>query len=170
MKRATVNSAINIKKSIPLIIYNVFALAIIYLVPTFSHLFNIPLYFIEPMRLMVIIAMVYTHRNNAYILAATLPLFSFFITMHPLFVKSIIISIELLFMVWLFYYLSQRLNNFISIFISIVTSKLLYYGIKLSVFMTFIPKEALVAIPLYIQFITTIFLSVLFYSLLNYKK
>ncbi len=68
------------KNIIASLILDAAALAFIYLVPTFSHLLSLPVYFIEPMRLMLILAMVHTDKRNAYILALTMPLFSFIIS------------------------------------------------------------------------------------------
>jgi hypothetical protein len=58
-------------------ILDVTALLIIYLTPAISHLFSFPVYLLEPMRIMLILAVVHTSRKNAYLLALTLPLFSF---------------------------------------------------------------------------------------------
>jgi len=170
MKANPTAKVFNIRISIPTIITDVFALALIYLMPTFSHLLSFPLYLIEPMRLMLIIAIVHTHRYNAYALALTLPLFSFAIAAHPVFIKSILISVELVFMVWLYYQLSRYWNNFISIFSSIWASKVLYYGLKYLAIMLWLPKEPLVSTPLYLQGITSIIFSAYLFGVLYYRN
>ncbi len=88
------------------ITFDILALLFIYLVPTFSHLISIPIYLYEPMRIMLILAMVHTTRRNAYIITLTLPLFSFIVSFHPVFLKSILIAGELALNVALFFYLS----------------------------------------------------------------
>ncbi len=170
MKIIPLTSTINIRKTVTAAVFNVFALAFVYLIPTFSHLLSLPIYLIEPMRLMLIIAIVHTHRYNAYALAATLPLVSFAIAAHPIFVKSILISIELLFMVWLYYRLAERYNNFLSIFISIWASKTLYYGLKYLAVIILIPKEPLIGTPMYLQIITSIVFSAYLFGVLNLKN
>jgi len=119
-------------------IFDVFALAFIFLVPAFSHMLSIPLYFIEPMRIMVVLAMVHTHRNNAFILALALPLFSFMISGHPIFAKAAIIGIELAVMVGVFYLLRRYVHVFGAIFTAIIASKLFYFGVKF-----FVPIKAM---------------------------
>jgi len=71
------------------------ALAIIYFIPTLTHLFSFPLYYIEPMRIMVILAIAHTTKRNAYLLALTLPLFSLLVSGHPILYKSLLMSVEL---------------------------------------------------------------------------
>ncbi len=170
MKTNIAVKAINIRKSIPTVIFHAFALAFIYLIPTFSHLLSFPLYYIEPMRLMVVIAIIHSHRYNAYALAITLPLFSFAVAAHPVFIKSILISIELLFMVWLFYRLSQYLNSFANILLSIWASKILYYGLKYIAILTLLPKEHLVATPIHLQVITSVVFSAYLFGVLYYRN
>ena len=67
------------KQNIKSIILDIAAIAFIYFVPTISHILSLPVYYIEPMRLMLILALVHTTKQNAYIIALTLPLFSFLI-------------------------------------------------------------------------------------------
>jgi len=141
------------------ILLDVVAIAFIYLVPTFSHLLSFPLYFIEPMRIMVILAMIHTHRNNAYILALTLPLVSFALAAHPVLIKSMLIAIELVAMVAVFQLLSKRVHLFAAIFLSIWISKLFYYIMKFAAISTIMPGESMVGIALYIQLITSIVMS-----------
>lgn len=139
------------------------ALAFIYLMPTFSHILPFPLYFIEPMRIMVVLAMMHTHRNNAYILALTLPIFSFAIASHPVLIKSMLIAIELAAMVGLFYLLKKQMHQFLAIFSAIVLGKILYYAMKyFAVHFALIsvrPNESIVGIALGIQLITTLIIS-----------
>ncbi len=133
------------------LIFDIFAIAVIYLVPAISHMLSIKLYLFEPMRLMLILALVHTRRPNAYILALTLPLFSYFVSAHPVLIKSLLIAVELTFMVFVFYLLSERVHKFAAIFISIWASKLFYYVLKYVAIITVLPAEPLVGTPLLLQ-------------------
>lgn len=150
------------------LLFDLIAILFIYLVPTISHLLSIKLYMLEPMRLMVILAMMHTRRQNAYILALTLPLFSFVVASHPVFVKSALIGIELLSMVLVFYVLERHMHKLAAIFTSIWMSKLLYYGLKYVAIITVLPGEPLVGTSLLIQLLTSVAFSV--YVFFMYKR
>jgi hypothetical protein len=152
------------KTNLRSIIFDLFALSFIYLVPTFSHLLSFPLYLIEPMRLMLIIALVHTTKRNAYLIAFSLPLFSFLISGHPMALKTGLISLELLLNVWLFFKFSEIIKNkFAPILISIVLSKVFYYAIKFAFISFALLSTNLISTPIYIQLITTfVFSSYLF--------
>lgn len=141
------------------ILFDVFALAFIYFIPTLSHMLSIKLYMLEPMRIMLILAMVHTRRENAYVLALTLPFFSYLISAHPVFVKSALIAIELAAMVYVFHVLVRRVHRFAAIFASIWISKLLYYGLKYIAIISVLPSEPLVGTPLLLQLVTSLVFS-----------
>jgi hypothetical protein len=145
-------------KSIGGFLFVAIALVFVYFVPTLSHLLNFPLYLIEPMRIVLVLALVHTSRVNAFVLAVTLPLFSFLVSGHPVFYKMILISAELLVNVGLFYLtFSKTRNAFISILISIAASKALYYLAKFIISVVIIKSgESLIATPIYIQLATTL--------------
>jgi hypothetical protein len=104
------------------------ALAFVYFVPAIAHLISFPVYMIEPMRLMVILSMAHSTKKNSYLLALTLPLFSFIVSSHPEFVKMLVISAELALNVFLFYLVLGRMKNVFAAMISaIVISKLFSY-------------------------------------------
>ena len=155
------------KTNLRSIIFDFIALSFIYLVPTFSHLLSFPLYLIEPMRLMLIIALVHTTKRNAYLIAFSLPLFSYLISGHPMALKTGLISLELLFNVWLFFKFSEIIKNkFAPILISIVLSKVFYYAIKFAFISFALLSTNLISTPIYIQLITTfVFSSYLFLML-----
>jgi hypothetical protein len=163
-----------LKKTNPAILksalMDVAALAFIFLVPTFSHLFAFPLYFIEPMRIMVILAMVHTHRNNAFILAFSLPLFSFLVSGHPILIKAFIISIELIIMVGAFFLLKKYIHNFAAIFSAIVISKLAYFALKYFAPLQALNYNSFFEFSLWIQLATTLVLSTYLYLMLKRTK
>lgn len=142
------------------IVIDLIAITLIYMVPTISHWLMFPVYLIEPMRLMLIIAMAHTNRNNAYLLALTLPLFSFLISTHPVFPKMLIIMLELVINVWVFYRLRSILKSpYLAVLLSIIISKVLYYMMKYTLIQTMIIESSLFSTPLWIQAITTIVFS-----------
>ncbi|MBI5541687.1 MAG: hypothetical protein HY951_16630 [Bacteroidia bacterium] len=150
------------------VLIDISALAFIYLVPTISHLISLPVYLIEPMRLMLIIALVHTTKRNAYILAVTLPLFSFLISSHPELPKMMLIAFELSLNVFLFFLLANKLKYYFpAILISIILSKVIYYIIKFGLIkLTFLNTE-LISTPISIQLITTVIYSIYLYVFLR---
>ncbi len=136
------------------------ALAFIYFTPALSHLLALPVYFVEPMRLMLILAMAHTSRRNAFVIAATLPLFSFIVSAHPNLFKMMLITGELTLNVWLFYFLMKRTGNaFVSMITGIVLSKAAYYVAKFGLLSLVVLQGSLVSTPLIIQLITTLVFS-----------
>jgi hypothetical protein len=112
-------------------VFDILAISFIYLVPVLSHLTALPIYYLEPMRIMLILAIVHTSKRNSYILATTLPIFSFIVSAHPVFLKTLLITGELLLMTWMFYSLSDKIKNkFGAMVLSIGISKIAYYLLK----------------------------------------
>ncbi len=166
---STVVKSIASKQSIINILLDILALAFIYFVPAISHLVSLPVYFIEPMRLMLILALVHTNRQNAYILALSLPLFSFLVSAHPVLPKMFLIAFELSLNVFLFFLLVKKFKNlFFPIFISIVGSKIIYYIIKFGLIQFSVLKSGLISTPILIQVVMTILFSI--YLMSFYKK
>ncbi|MBM2815407.1 MAG: hypothetical protein HW421_2169 [Ignavibacteria bacterium] len=110
-------------------IVDIIAIAAVFLVPALAHKFSIPLYLAEPLRLMIILSITHTRKGNAYILALTLPLFSYIVSGHPVFYKMLAISGELALNVYLFYRLIELFpNKIFSGALSIIISKAFYYS------------------------------------------
>lgn len=141
-------------------ITDIAALVFVGLVPAASHLFKIPIYFIEPMRVMIVLALLYSSKWNAYALAIVLPLFSFLVSGHPAPVKMMVIMAELVLNVWLFLFFYQKSKMpFLSAFGSIILSKIFCYVMYLVVFsMAFVKAEADMTF-LFAQMILTLLLS-----------
>jgi len=159
------------KHTVRSILLDILALATIYLIPTLTHLFSLPLYFIEPMRLMLILAIVHTHKANAYILALTLPLFSFMVSAHPVLPKMILITFELSLNVFLFYWFSRKVNSiFPAILLSILASKTAYYLLKFLLIQWTIIGSGLISTPLLIQGITTLAYSCYVWGMLRNQQ
>lgn len=136
------------------------AIALIYFLPAISHMLSFPIYLIEPMRIMLILAVAHTTRRNAYLLALTLPLFSYLISAHPVFLKSLLISIELVVNVWLFFAISSSIRNrFAAMALAIAGSKLFYYLLKFGLLSMALINGNLISTPIYLQVITTLIFS-----------
>jgi len=122
---------VSTNEKIKIILLDIIALAVVFLVPAFAHKFSFPLYLAEPLRIMLVLAILHTRKENAYLLALSLPLVSYLISGHPVFFKMLIIEVELIFNVWLFIDLLKRFNSlFLPMFVSIIVSKVVYYIIQ----------------------------------------
>ena len=64
----------------------------VYFLPTFSHLINVPLYFLDPMRIAVFLCLIHTSRKNTFLIAVTLPFFSLLVSSHPAVIKTFLIN------------------------------------------------------------------------------
>jgi|TARA_B100000959_G_C14981713_1_gene623783 hypothetical protein len=142
-----------------LILDTAFILAIVYL-PSLSHLLAIPLYRLEPMRMLIILALPFTSRKNIYFLALILPLASFITSGHPVPAKAFLMTGELLLNVWLFGWLMRRVGNPLGAMLSGITiSKLGYYGVKFLLIQVTVISVPLVSSPLVLQAVLTIVFS-----------
>jgi len=142
------------------IVFDLIALSVIYLIPTFSHIINFPVYYLDPMRLMLFLVIIHTDRKNSYLIAATLPLVSYLSSSHPVLIKSITMSVELLLNVWLFYEFSKLFKNkFIPASLSIIFSKIVYYVIKYFLVSVSLISTNIISTPLYIQIAVLLFIS-----------
>lgn len=147
-------------------VFNLLALLVIYLTPVFSHLISLPVYLIEPMRLMLILAIVHTSYKNAYLLALSLPLFSFLLSGHPSIIKTSLITGELVLNVFLFYQLQKVFSKgFITAILSIVLSKIIYYVFKFAFIQFPFMNTEVFSTPIYIQIVMMIVFSSYVYIL-----
>ncbi|MEJ2596353.1 MAG: hypothetical protein P8100_14790 [bacterium] len=163
-----INEPAPVSKSL---IVDIVGLALIYFIPTFSHLLNFPLYLVEPMRVMLIIAIAHTTKRNAYLIALTLPFFSFLVSAHPVFYKTVIITLELLINTWLFYLLAKHLKNyFMAVVLSIALSKIVYYSMKFSLLNLSLLDGSLISTPIYFQLIIMLLVSGYLYLVLSRRE
>ena len=125
-------SSLKSKKNSITLLADIVAVVVILLLPTISHLMPFPLFYLDPMRL-VLLGVYFVSRNykNAYVLAVGLPIFSMLYSGHPIFYKAILISFELLINILLLHFLFRKgVNVFFAVFSSIILSKVLYYLFK----------------------------------------
>ena len=133
---------------------------LIYFLPDISNLLNIPVYLFEPMRVIIIIAIVHTSKENAYMLALLLPAVSYLFSNHPSLIKTFILSGDLLLNIFLYFSLMKfKVNKFLLMSVCIVVSKLAYYLAKYLLIQFSVLEGDLIATPLYIQISIVIILS-----------
>jgi len=142
------------KETVRSIILDITALLFIFFVPALSHMFSVPVYFIEPMRLVLILMLLHTTKRNAYIIALTLPVFSFLVSAHPVLPIMILMTAELVLNVFLFYLFSNKFKSVPgAILSSIIGSKAFYYLVQFGLLNTAIISSGLADIPIYMQII-----------------
>ena len=167
MKTKTITQSLISSYFLRTILIDFLAITFIYFLPALSHLISLPLYLMEPMRLAVIFCLVHTNRKNAAIIAVTVPLFSLVVSSHPAIIKSVLITIELLINLFLFYFLIEKTNKFISMFLSITLSKIVYYSAKFFLIQVNLIDGGLISTSLFIQWVVAIGLSL--YTALIFK-
>ena len=130
-------------------------LAALYFLPSLSHVTALPLYMLEPMRVALIIALLFTNRANTYFIAFTIPLASAMITGHPTPFKALLMGIEFSVLVACYSYLVQliRIPAFAALTAAIVISKVLYYTMKFAALGAGLLTGSLVSTPLQTQLI-----------------
>lgn len=160
---------ITIKRPLSTLIFDALGMGLIYLIPTLSHVVSVPFYFLDPMRIIVILAACHTVPLNAYFLAITLPLMSFVISGHPVLLKSTLIMIELFLNVGLFVFLRKRGMNLLFVaLVSILFSKVVYYGLKSIVISTGLLFTELISTPIIYQVLLILVLSIYMFTIDNY--
>ena len=136
-------------------------ISFIYFLPALSHILAFPVYYLDPMRIALVITLAHTTKRNSFLIALTLPIFSFLISSHPQVIKSVLISAELLINIALFFYLSKKIKNeFISLSVSIIASKIFYYTAKYLLINAGMINDSLFSTPIYYQVIVVLVLSV----------
>ena len=141
---------------VAIILTDLIALVFVFFTRDISILLNFPIYLLDPMRIMVMVAIMHSHRYNACALALLLPLFSYVISSHPYLIKTSLISIELILNILLFYYLIFRTHPFVAMLVAVVSSKVVYYGLKIVVVkMNWLDME-IISTPLWIQAIMAV--------------
>lgn len=116
-----------------LVLADVLVLVGFYALPAVSHLLPIPLYLLEPMRIAMLLAFIFTRSTwNAVAMGITIPVFSFLTAGHPQLIKALLISAELAVNIGVFVVLYRRYNVHASLVLmaSILVSKVAYYLLK----------------------------------------
>lgn len=153
------------KKNLIILVSDIVAIVAIMFLPAISHLMPFPLYYLDPMRL-VLLGVYFVSRNNknAYLLALGLPIFSMLYSGHPVFYKAILISIELFInMVVLHFLFRKGANIFYAVFLSIILSKIMYYLFKFAFIEWSLISGKLFSTSLIIQLMIATGLSAVFF-------
>ena len=139
------------------LILDILAVLFIIFLGDISRSVSYPMYILDPMRMMVILAIAFTPRWNGWILALLLPFVSYFMGAHPHIMKASIMAVELLLNVWLFWFLFDKIKmSILAMLLSILFSKATYYLLKYICLQIGWLSGDLISTPLDIQIITTI--------------
>lgn len=148
------------ESNIKTLLADIFILTFIYFIPAISHLFAFPIYYLDPMRIALVVALVTTNKRNTYLIALTLPIFSFFISSHPSVLKAFLLAGELLLNISLFFWIKDKINNpFFSFLLSITVSKIAYYSAKFLFINYGLLDQKLISTPIEYQLILMLLLS-----------
>lgn len=136
-----------------LILIDAVLLAALYLLPSLSHLAALPLYKLEPMRVALLVALLFTNRANTFLLAVSIPLASSWITGHPEPAKAVLIGIELAVLAAVYFHLAnaRRLPAFFAVIVAILFAKVVYYSFKYLVLSAGLLGGSLVSTPVATQ-------------------
>ena len=130
-------------------------------VPSLSHAAALPLYKFEPMRLLLFVAIIFTSRRNALLMALWLPLLSMLTSGHPVFPKVVLIQGELALNVLIFSSLFRRPSRFaLAAAASILASKAVYYAAKFVLIKAVLLDGNLISTPWTFQLATFSFILV----------
>jgi hypothetical protein len=159
-------SLVSEKSTLKIFLVDLLILSFIYFLPAISHLFAFPIYYLDPMRIALVFALIFTSKRNAFLIAISLPLYSFLISSHPSVLKSILLAVELTINLGLFYLIKDKINNlFISFFVSVIISKVVYYLLKFSFINFGMLNDKLISTPIVFQIAAAIILSFPIYLL-----
>lgn len=165
-------TTITIKRAFLVVVLDVLALLLVYFLPALTHFTTIPFYIIEPFRLMILVSLVVMNsKNNALLLAVTLPLFSFLIAIHPFFAKALLISIEMVFNILVYAWLIKKINKpFWVILFSIFVSKAGYYLLKYGFISMGLLSMSLVSTSLLVQLAVAVVTALIFGQIYKLSK
>lgn len=148
-------------KNISTILIDLLAILFIVFMGDIVRAIGYPLYILDPMRVMVFLAIAFTFRWNAYLLAFLLPLVSFILGGHPYFLKTALMMVELVLNVWLFFFLLKHIGMpLMSALMSIIFTKAMYYLFKYLFIKQLWISGDLLSTPLEMQIYTTFGISI----------
>lgn len=154
------------------ILIDIVLLSALYLVPTVSHAFVIPLYKLEPMRIALIVALLFTNRKNTYLLAFTIPLVSSWISGHPPPLKAVLMGIEFTVLVAAYGYFADkvRLPAFLALASGILLGKVVYYTLKYITLSVGLMGGSLVSTPVHMQLLLAAGTAAVFGVIEHYRR
>lgn len=119
--------------------------ALVVAVPALSHAAALPLYRLDPMRLLLFAAILFSGRRNALAMALWLPALSTLTSGHPVFPKVVLIQGELALNVVVFGWLLRRWPPLGAAVGSVLAAKGVYYGAKFAMMRAALQEGELVA-------------------------
>jgi hypothetical protein len=141
------------------IILDIFILTAVYTTVMFAHLLPIPIYQLDPMKLFLMGAIIYSSRGNAILMAVTLPLFSTLTVGHPIFPKNLIISIELIIFTGVITSLMfHRFGSNAQFLLAVLISKIAYYMLKAALISSGMLTMSLFSTGIGTQFLSVVIL------------
>lgn len=146
-------------------------IAAIYLLPALTHMLPIPIYLIDPMRLLLFFTLLTTNRMNSLVLAATIPFLSTLFSGHPVFPKNILIASELSLNVMIFHWFLGKKDSILLAGIgSILSAKVVYYLLKFSFISLGLLSGALISTALTYQLIPVLLLPLMLVGMNKLKN
>lgn len=138
-----------LRKHRKVLLIDVALLAAMYLLPSLSHLTALPLFMLEPMRVALIVALLFTNRANTYLIAITIPLASSVITGHPEPLKAALMCVEFSVLVAAYGHLARRIGiqTFAALTAAILIGKLVYYALKSAALSAGLMTGSLISTP-----------------------
>ena len=155
-----------------ILLIDVVLLVALYLVPALSHATALPVYLLEPMRVALIVALLFTNRANTYFIAVTIPLASVLVTGHPEPLKALLMCIEFSILVAAYGFLSRRLRipAFAALTAGILLGKVVYYTLKAGALSAGWLSGGLVSTPIKFQVALAIGTAAVFGCIEYYRK
>lgn len=160
-----------INKHRNVLLIDVVLLTALYLLPSFSHLTALPLYKLEPMRIALIVALLFTNRANTYLIAFTIPLASAWITGHPPPLKAVLMGIEFSILVATYIHLVRidRMPAFVALAVGILLGKVVYYSMKFMALSAGWLDGSLVTTPVQTQLLLGLGTAAVFALVVHYR-
>jgi len=162
---------VTLQKHRDVLLIDVFLLLALYLLPSVSHLTAWPLYVLEPMRVALIVALLFTNRANTYFIAVTIPLASVLLTGHPEPLKAVLMCIEFSVLVACYSWLARqaRFPAFVALLGGILFSKIIYYTLKSAALSAGLLAGSLISTPVKMQVILALGTAVVFGLVDHYR-
>jgi hypothetical protein len=161
----SLSNLLNVRhQSIPkAIIADIVIIFVFYLTIMFAHIFPFPIYMIDPMKIFILLSLIFAGRNASLVAAIVLPLVSYVSTGHPIFPKYILISIELVVFVIILYNLKFSNSwGLQKLLMAITLSKFTYYFLKYMVIEMNIIQPPLFSTSLRVQLEASILLVIVY--------
>ena len=151
-----------------ILIKDVVIISLFVLSTLFSHIYIVPLYYFEPIRIFILLSVFLTNKNNSIILAVILVFTSSIIVAHPNTLKAFLILTELILNIYILKYIFDKISNlFLSVCLSVFISKGIYYTLKWILITQSLINTELISTPILFQIFNIFLISFAIYYLFN---